>query len=128
MFFLLLNFQGHKLHAFDVAPAACSEAQKNGCIICGSVEEVAEKSNFLITMLPNNDIVYDTYLKMTKNGVKSGTIFVDSSTIDPSLAKMVSCAPYEKVIYLRDSNESKLKLNIRNEGTEIGKIKRRNIC
>lgn len=77
------------MYAFDVAPAACNEAQKYGCNINGSAEEVAKNSDFVITMLPNNDIVYDTYEKMTKNGAKSSTMFIDSSTIDPNVAKQV---------------------------------------
>lgn len=40
-------------------------------------------------MLPNNDIVFDTYDKMVKNGAKSSTMFIDSSTIDPTVAKKV---------------------------------------
>lgn len=40
-------------------------------------------------MLPNNDIVYDTYEKMTKSGAKNSTMFIDSSTIDPNVAKKV---------------------------------------
>lgn len=70
-------------------PAACKEADCNGCSICGSAEEVAQKSDFVITMLPNNDIVLDTYEKMVKNGVNSKTTFIDSSTIDPNVAKKV---------------------------------------
>lgn len=77
------------MKGYDVIPAACKEAGCKGCTICSSPEEVAQKSDFVITMLPNNDIVYDTYEKMVQNGVKSGTFFVDSSTIDPSVAKKV---------------------------------------
>lgn len=77
------------MNAFDVAPAACKEAGCLGCAIHGSAEEVAQKSDFIITMLPNNDIVMDTYEKMVQNGVKSEQMFIDSSTIDPNVAKKV---------------------------------------
>lgn len=70
-------------------PAACQEAGGIGCKIVGSAEEVAQKSDFVVTMLPNNDIVNDTYEKMVKNGAKSSTMFIDSSTIDPTVAKKV---------------------------------------
>ncbi|XP_055316881.1 probable 3-hydroxyisobutyrate dehydrogenase, mitochondrial [Sitodiplosis mosellana] len=81
--------KGHKLNAFDVEPAACKEAERIGCKIVDSAEQVAQKSDFVVTMLPNNDIVFDTYDKMVKNGVKSSTMFIDSSTIDPNVAKKV---------------------------------------
>lgn len=70
-------------------PAACTDAGCKGCSICSSAEEVAQKSDFVITMLPNNDIVLDTYEKMIKNGVNAKTMFIDSSTIDPAVAKKV---------------------------------------
>lgn len=70
-------------------PAACTEAGCKGCSICATPEEVAQKSDFVITMLPNNDIVLDTYEKMVQKGVKSSTVFIDSSTIDPTVAKKV---------------------------------------
>lgn len=77
------------MQAFDVDSTACQEAGRIGCKIAGSAEEVAEKSDFIVTMLPNNDIVFDTYDKMVKNGAKSSTMFIDSSTIDPNVAKKV---------------------------------------
>lgn len=79
------------MNAFDILPAASKEAGGNGCSICSSAEEVAQKSDFVITMLPNNDIVLDTYENMVKDGVNSKTMFIDSSTIDPNVAKKVSC-------------------------------------
>lgn len=77
------------MNAFDIVPAACDEAGCKGCGICRSAEEVAQKSDYVITMLPNNDIVMDTYEKMVQNGVKPTTMFIDSSTIDPNVAKKV---------------------------------------
>lgn len=78
------------MNAFDITPAACKEANSKGCSIHSSAEEVAQKSDFVITMLPNNDIVLDTYEKMVKNGANPKTMFIDSSTIDPNVAKKVS--------------------------------------
>jgi 3-hydroxyisobutyrate/3-hydroxypropionate dehydrogenase len=40
-------------------------------------------------MLPNNDIVADTYAEMAKDGVDAKTYFIDSSTIDPNVVKSV---------------------------------------
>lgn len=76
------------MNAFDISPAACKEAGNNGCSISQSPEEVVLNSECIITMLPNNDIVLDTYGKMLQT-IESNTMFIDSSTIDPNVAKKV---------------------------------------
>lgn len=40
-------------------------------------------------MLPNNDIVADTYKTIADAGVSKNTVFIDSSTIDPNVVKSV---------------------------------------
>lgn len=87
---ILFHFQGHTLNVFDISPTACSALQTNGVTIAKSPEEVASKSDFVISMLPNSQIVYDTYEKITKAGVNKKTIFIDSSTIDPTVVKKVN--------------------------------------
>lgn len=74
---------------FDVSPAACATVESSGGNVLKSPEAVAEKSDFVITMLPNNDIVYETYKTITQSKINSKTIFIDSSTIDPNVAKKV---------------------------------------
>lgn len=74
---------------FDVSPAACAALQSSGGNVLKSPEAVAEISDYVITMLPNNDIVYETYKTITQSKINSKTIFIDSSTIDPNVAKKV---------------------------------------
>lgn len=81
--------QGHTLNVFDVSAAACAAVGSSGGNVLKSPEAVAEKSDYVITMLPNNDIVYDTYKTITQSKINSKTIFIDSSTIDPNVAKNV---------------------------------------
>lgn len=83
------NLKGHSLNVYDVVPAACAEMKSKGANVFNSAQEVAQNSEFVVTMLPNNDIVVDTYEKMLQNGIKSTTMFIDSSTIDPNVAKKV---------------------------------------
>lgn len=79
------------MHVYDVSPQACSAVQSTAVSVCKNQREVAEKSDFVITMLPNNDIVSETYETMVGDGLKGkGKIFIDSSTIDPNVAKNVS--------------------------------------
>lgn len=85
---MTFSFQGHKLHVFDISPEACASVQSSSISVCKTLQEVAEKSEFVVTMLPNNDIVSQTYETMVRDGM-SGKTFIDSSTIDPNVAKSV---------------------------------------
>lgn len=77
------------MNVFDVVPAACAEMKAKGTTVFNTAAEVAQNSDYVITMLPNHDIVHDTYSKIVDAGVKPNTFFVDSSTIDPNVAKQV---------------------------------------
>lgn len=77
------------MNVYDVVPAACTEMKAKGSTVCSSVGEVAQTSDYVITMLPNHDIVSETYNKIVETGVNPNTFFVDSSTIDPNVAKQV---------------------------------------
>lgn len=74
---------------YDISPKACAALASNAVTVCNSVQEVAKKSDYVITMLPNNDIVSNTYEQMVADGANTHTIFIDSSTIDPNVAKKV---------------------------------------
>uniref|UniRef100_A0A6M2DM99 3-hydroxyisobutyrate dehydrogenase n=1 Tax=Xenopsylla cheopis TaxID=163159 RepID=A0A6M2DM99_XENCH len=80
--------KGHKLQVYDVSPAAVDAVQKMGAEKCASAAEVAKKSDYVVTMLPNNAIVLDCYKGMIGDA-KKDTLFLDSSTIDPAVAKEV---------------------------------------
>lgn len=75
---------------FDISAPACDALKAKGAKICATQKEVAKDADFVITMLPNNDIVSKTYDALLSDGVNKNTIFIDSSTIDPSVVKSVS--------------------------------------
>ncbi|XP_053965488.1 probable 3-hydroxyisobutyrate dehydrogenase, mitochondrial [Anastrepha ludens] len=81
--------KGHKLHVYDISKDACDSMKAKGAIVYEKTSDLAKNSDFLITMLPNNDIVRDTYNQLTADGINKNTIFIDSSTIDPNVAKEV---------------------------------------
>lgn len=61
-----------------------------GANVCKDIKEVAKNSEFVVTMLPNGDIVTETYKEMVDaNASKKDTIFIDSSTIGPIYAQNV---------------------------------------
>lgn len=78
---------GHKLHVYDISKPACDNLKAKGATVYTKTSELAQNSDFVITMLPNNDIVDASYKEMTAEGVNKNTFFIDSSTIDPVLVK-----------------------------------------
>jgi 3-hydroxyisobutyrate/3-hydroxypropionate dehydrogenase len=72
-----------------VSADACDAMKAKGAQVFGNTQELAKNSQFVLTMLPNNDIVTRTYEEMIKDGVNSSTLFVDSSTVDPGVSQYV---------------------------------------
>lgn len=60
-----------------------------GANVVSAAKDVAKGADFVVTMLPNNDIVAQTYESIAQAGVNTNTVFIDSSTIDPTVAKGV---------------------------------------
>lgn len=84
----LMN-KGHKLNVFDISEEACEVMKSKGAQVYKTTQELAKDSEYVVTMLPNNDIVKNTYEEMVKDGVNKKTMFVDSSTVDPSISQYV---------------------------------------
>ncbi|XP_033252084.1 probable 3-hydroxyisobutyrate dehydrogenase, mitochondrial [Drosophila miranda] len=78
---------GHKLNVFDISKSACDGLAAKGATVYAKTSELAQNSDFVITMLPNNATVDKSYEEMTADGVNKDTIFIDSSTIAPELVK-----------------------------------------
>ncbi|CAO1346624.1 unnamed protein product [Diamesa serratosioi] len=84
----LIN-KGYKLNVYDVSAEACDAMKSKGAQVFKSTQELAKQSKYVITMLPNNDIVKATYEDMIKDGVNSETMFVDSSTVSPDVSQYI---------------------------------------
>lgn len=84
-----LMAKGHKLHVFDISSEAKDGLKAKGAATYDNVSDLAKASDFVVTMLPNNDIVANTYDQILAGGINTSTFFVDSSTIDPNVAKAV---------------------------------------
>lgn len=81
--------KGHKLNVYDIVPAAGEALRAKGATVSTSPGDVAKDADFVITMLPNNDIVANTFDIIANSGIDKKTVFIDSSTIDPSVVKNV---------------------------------------
>ncbi|XP_036372252.1 3-hydroxyisobutyrate dehydrogenase, mitochondrial-like [Megalops cyprinoides] len=85
---------GYPIIATDLFPESGKELQDLGAQILDSPADVADKADRIITMLPSSPNVIEAYTG--PNGilkkVKKGTLLIDSSTIDPSVAKEMAVA------------------------------------
>ncbi|KAI1902502.1 hypothetical protein AGOR_G00045420 [Albula goreensis] len=85
---------GYPIIATDVFPESGKQLQDHGAQILDTPAEVADKADRIITMLPSSPNVIEAYTG--PNGVlrkvKKGSLLIDSSTIDPSVAKEMALA------------------------------------
>lgn len=96
---------GHKLKAFDLAPAALDAAAKAGASLAKSAAEAAKGVEIVITMLPAAQHVRQVY---TAEGgvigaVSPGTLLIDSSTIDVDTARAVAAAAKARGLMMLDA-------------------------
>jgi len=76
---------GHSLTVYDIVPAALDELRAAGAAIASSNREVAEKTDLIITMLPNSPHVKTAILGEggVLEGIRPGSVIVDMSSIAP---------------------------------------------
>lgn len=77
--------QGYQLHVFDTNPGAVAELAALGATPCCNAGQAAEGAEFVITMLPNGELVHDVLFG--NDGVCSrlspDALVIDMSTIHP---------------------------------------------
>ena len=80
---------GHTLHVHDINPAP-QELIAKGATACGSAREVAEKSDVIITMVPDTPHVEAALFgdRGVAVGLSTGKIVVDMSSISPIETKV----------------------------------------
>jgi len=83
---------GHAVHVFDVDPAAIAKAAAvSGITVHVAPGEVAGRVDALLTALPNNEIVTETYLG--RHGIlaggRAGLITCDCSTVSPEVSQKI---------------------------------------
>ena len=77
---------GHSLQVFDTVPAQLDKAADVGMKTCPTAALAAKDAEFVITMLPNGEIVLSVFEHITQ-AAKTGATIIDCSTVDVSSSK-----------------------------------------
>ena len=106
---------GYKLTVLDINKQAMVEVLAEGAAGAATPQEVAENTDIIITMLPDSPDVEAVVLgpNGVLEGIASGKLLVDMSTIAPATSKMI----YEKC---REKNVEALDAPV--SGGEVGAI------
>ena len=96
---------GYELTVYDINPKPLKKFQEKGAAVGQSIREVASKSDVVITMVPNSGDVEEIILEENgvMEGLKSHSIVIDMSTIDPSVSRKIAKTLREKDIYMLDA-------------------------
>ncbi len=96
---------GHTVHIYDVVPGPVKELAAKGAVVCASSREVAQKSDITIIMVPDTPDVEAVLFGKdgVADGVRSGSIVVDMSSISPIATKEFARKLSEKGVEMLDA-------------------------
>ena len=96
---------GYNLTVYDIRPEPVKEVVAAGAQEGRCSEDVAKKSEVVITMLPNSPEVKEAVLGQhgVLDGAKPGTILIDMSSIAPLVSKEVAAKAQEKGVEMLDA-------------------------
>ena len=96
---------GHELTVFDIVEPAVKELEAMGAKRASSSKEAAAKTDLVITMLPDSPDVEKAALGSNGvfEGIRSGSTYIDMSTISPVTSKKVAEAAKTKGIRVLDA-------------------------
>jgi len=81
-----------RLAVFNRSPGAAEELGELGAVICQDSKDLAERSDIVITMLPDSPDVKNVILGRhgVSSGIRKGGIVIDCSTISPLVEKGIA--------------------------------------
>ena len=97
--------KGFAVTAYDIVPSALQAAVAAGATSAASAADAARGADLVVTMLPSSSHVESVYLGKggILDGVVSGKLCVDMSTIDPAVSRRVGEALRAKGIRFIDA-------------------------
>lgn len=86
---------GHQLRVYDVNPGVCQEAAALGAVVCSEPSDVLAEADYVISMLPNGNIVSNLLggkagLLAHASTLGARPLFIDCSTISPLTARAMA--------------------------------------
>lgn len=83
---------GFTVQAFDLIPENMHRAINAGCLAAGSAVAAVKGADYVVTMLPNGEIVEKLYIddEALLNHISTSTLVIDCSTIAPENARRVT--------------------------------------
>jgi len=96
---------GYELVVYDINEAAVKELVESGAEAGASSKDVAEKSEVIITMLPNSPEVREVVLGKDGiiEGAKPGTIVIDMSSISPIASQEIAAELAKREVIMLDA-------------------------
>ncbi len=96
---------GHELVVLDHSREPMEELATEGAETAGSPREVAEKSDIIITMLPDSPQVREVVAEESGllEGIKEGSLIVDMSTISPVVTEELAAEVKERGASMLDA-------------------------
>jgi 2-hydroxy-3-oxopropionate reductase len=96
---------GHELVVLDHSREPMEELATEGAETAGSPREVAEKSDIIITMLPDSPQVREVVAEESGllEGIKEGSLIVDMSTISPVVTEELAAEVTERGASMLDA-------------------------
>lgn len=96
---------GYALVVYDINQAAVADVSAAGAEAAASAKEVAEKTEIIITMLPNSPHVKAAILGANGvlDGVKKGSIVIDMSSIAPLASQEIAAKLAEAGVEMLDA-------------------------
>jgi 2-hydroxy-3-oxopropionate reductase len=100
-----LRKAGHRLVVYDIVPALVERVTGDGVSPAGTAREAAERSEIVITMLPDGPEVEQAILGPAGvlEGARPGSTIVDMSSISPLVAQKVGAAATAKGVRFLDA-------------------------
>lgn len=97
--------KGYEVTVNDINEDAVRELVQQGATAATSPKAVANVSDVIITMLPNNEIVKSVILDESGiiHGAKTGAIVVDMSSISPVVSKEIAARLKESGLHMLDA-------------------------
>jgi len=97
--------KGYSLTVYDIVSEKVDELVEAGAKAGSSNKDVAEKSEIVITMLPNSPEVKEAVLGQNGvlDGARPGTILIDMSSIAPLASKEIAERAKEKKVVMLDA-------------------------